>query len=199
MEKSELITQTKLAFDFIQKLYFEVSYLIKEIEGLLAEEEEKFVFGRTSGYAVAARSSNALDSFSVNYWMYKKLAVFFIPAASTHLVKGQTVTHFEDHPKILYVRIILADKDLAQPIIYFGVLKDFVKKGKTWPEKIEHLIGSIEYNESKVFNGEDDIHFEDANVIFNGKLSHIHLYDINTGEEVAKKLVAPALRLFRES
>ena len=42
MNKSELIAQTRLAFEFIQKLYFEISYLIKEMEGLLAEEEEEF-------------------------------------------------------------------------------------------------------------------------------------------------------------
>jgi len=34
-DKSEVIHQTTLAFDFIQKLYLEVSYLIKEIEGIL--------------------------------------------------------------------------------------------------------------------------------------------------------------------
>jgi len=45
MEKTELITQTQLAFDFIQKLYFEVSYLIKEVEGQLAQEEEGFMLG----------------------------------------------------------------------------------------------------------------------------------------------------------
>ena len=46
IEKSDLPKQTKLAFDFIQKLYLEISYMIKEIEGLLYEQEEKFVIGR---------------------------------------------------------------------------------------------------------------------------------------------------------
>ena len=49
MDRSEIVQQTKLAFDFIQKLYFEVSYLIKEIEGLFAEEEEGFILCRPSG------------------------------------------------------------------------------------------------------------------------------------------------------
>jgi hypothetical protein len=61
MEKKGLIEQTRLAFDFIQKLYLEASYLVKEIEGQLAEEEEQFVFGRSGGYAVTARSSTGLE------------------------------------------------------------------------------------------------------------------------------------------
>ena len=35
MDKQELIEQTRNSFDFLQKLYLEVSYLIKEIEGQL--------------------------------------------------------------------------------------------------------------------------------------------------------------------
>jgi hypothetical protein len=51
--KSEIIEQTNLAFDFIEKLYLESSYLIKEIEGNLNEEEEKFVIGKPSGYGIS--------------------------------------------------------------------------------------------------------------------------------------------------
>jgi len=42
MEKSEIIEQTKVAFDFIQRLYLETSYFIKEIEGILKLEDEDF-------------------------------------------------------------------------------------------------------------------------------------------------------------
>ena len=37
INKNEIIEQTNLVFDFIQKFYLEVSYLIKEIEGVLHE------------------------------------------------------------------------------------------------------------------------------------------------------------------
>ena len=57
VDKAHLMEQTNLAFDFIQKLHLEVSYLIKEIEGILYEEEEKFIIGRPSGYEISARSS----------------------------------------------------------------------------------------------------------------------------------------------
>lgn len=199
MNKTELVAQTKLAFDFIQKLYYEVSYLIKEVEGLLAEEDEEFVFGRASGYAVTARSSNGLDPSLVNLWMYKKLAVFFIPKESTKIIKGQTITHFEDHPKILYFRIVLDDKDLNEPSVYYGVLTDIVKKKKTYPEKVEQIMASIEYNEAKLYSGGESINYEDAYSSFKGKLERINLFDLNTSEDVASKLVAPALELFRKA
>lgn len=198
MNKTELVTQTKLAFDFVQKLYFEVSYLIKEVEGILAEQDEEFIFGRASGYAVTARSSNGLEPGLVNYWMYKKLAVMFVPSDSTKLSAGQTNTRFEDHPKIIYLRIILDDQDIAEPMIYFGVLKDFVSKGEKWPVKIEQIMTSIEYNESKVFKDRKHIDYEDANYSFKGSLSQINLYDINTSEDIVEKIISPVLKQFRE-
>jgi hypothetical protein len=197
MNKPELISQTKLAFDYIQKLYFEVSYLIKEVEGLLSEEAEEFVIGRGSGYAVTARSSSGLDPALVNLWMYKKFAVFFIPKANTHLVKGQTITHFEGNPKIFYMRIVLDDKDIPEPSIYCGVLKDFKKK-KPPMVKIEQAMTTIEYNENKVFSDYGNIEYADPLVSFKGKLARTNLFDINTSEDIGKKLIEPALKLFRE-
>ena len=37
MNKNEIVDQTRLAFDYIQKLYLETSYFIKEVEGLLGK------------------------------------------------------------------------------------------------------------------------------------------------------------------
>ena len=78
MNKKEIIEQTILAFDLIQKLYLEVSYLIKEVEGLLGEEEENFQIGRIGGYAVTAPSSLGLEVNNVNQWLMRKMAVSFI-------------------------------------------------------------------------------------------------------------------------
>lgn len=44
-----LIQQTKNAFDFIEKVYYEISYLIKEIEGILQQEDEEFTILKVSG------------------------------------------------------------------------------------------------------------------------------------------------------
>jgi hypothetical protein len=199
MDKTELITQTKLAFDFIQKLYYEVSYLFKEIEGLLSEEDEEFLFGRASGYAVTARSSNGLESAYVKLWMYKKIAVFFIPKSSTKLEGGQTITRIIDNPKIIYIRVVLEDKDIKEPLIYFGILKDFIKKGEKGPVKIEQLMANIDYYEAKVFKNDGSVDYEDANASFKGKLSHVGLYDINNSEDIVKKILTPLLKQFRET
>ncbi len=99
MEKAEVIRQTKLAFEFIQKLYLETSYLIKEIEGLLAEEDENFIIGRPSGYSITNRSSSGLDANNVNYWALKKLAVFFVASELTKSSGGMTITSFTEKLK----------------------------------------------------------------------------------------------------
>lgn len=199
LDRTELVSQTKLAFDFIQKLYFEVSYLIKEIEGLLAQEDEEFVFGRSGGYAITARSSNGLEPSFVTFWMIKKLAVFFVPRASTEVIKGQTITRPRKDVKILYIRIVLDDKDIPQPRVYFGVLNEFVPGEKTWVAKFEQLMAHIEYNETKVFADGEDIDYEDKNISFKGKLASINLFDIQNSQDIAEKLLAPALRLFRDA
>ena len=43
---ADIVSQTKAAFDFMEKLYLETSYLVKDIEGILYDEDEKFVIGR---------------------------------------------------------------------------------------------------------------------------------------------------------
>ncbi|GFP32571.1 hypothetical protein HKBW3S42_00875 [Candidatus Hakubella thermalkaliphila] len=110
-EKEEILRQTALAFDFIQKLYLEVSYLIKEIEGTLQEEDEKFVIGRPAGYGISARSSTGLESNNVSLWLLKKFAVFFVSEEKTKLERGQTITELHKDLKVLYLRIVLNDKN----------------------------------------------------------------------------------------
>jgi len=89
--RAEIIEQTNLAFDFILKLYLEVSYLIKEIEGMLYELEEKFVIGRSGGYHISARSSTGLESSNVSFWLMRKLGVFFIPENKTDRKKKKRI------------------------------------------------------------------------------------------------------------
>ena len=80
-DKNELVQQTKLAFDFIQKLYFETSYLIKEIEGILSEKG--FVIGKPRGYQISTRNSMGLESNLVNLWLLRKFGVFFCEKEKT--------------------------------------------------------------------------------------------------------------------
>jgi hypothetical protein len=197
-KKEEVITQTKLAFDFLQKLYLEITYLIKEIEGQLSQEDEGFVIGKPSGYGVTTRNSTGLEPHYVDYWLYKKFSVFFVPKEYTQERSGKSTTHLGEQMKILYFRFVLDDNKIQEPIINFGVLQDFKKKRKSGPDKIEQLMGPIEYNDTKVFRGGENIHFEDANVSFNGKLLAVNLFDIGSAKDISEKIISPALEIFRE-
>src|SRR3990172_12063884 len=148
MSKREIAEQTRLAFEFIQKLYLEVSYLIKEIEGLLSTEKEEFVIGRSGGYAITGIRSLGLEANIVNSWPLRKMSVFFVPKQATKYNQGITITKFEKNPKIIYLRILLDDKGLGEPMAVLGVLHSFV--GKKF-EKVEQVMAHIEYNDTKVF------------------------------------------------
>lgn len=200
MNRSEIVQQTKLAFDFMQKLYFEVSYLIKEIEGLFAEEEERFDICRPSGYNITTRNSNGLDANSVHFWILRKLAVAFFKHDTSPIERGQTITKIAPETKVIYLRIILDEKDIPEPILYCGVLYDFYKKSQPTqgPTKLEQLLTSFEYNEAKVFANPESINYEDANVRFKGRLFNLPLYDLDSSEAIYEKIIKPALKLYHE-
>lgn len=192
--------QTKLAFDFLQKLYLEVSYLIKEVEGLLYQEPEKFVVGRPAGYGITTRSSTGLESMYVNLWLVRKLAVFFVPEQLTELTGGMTVTKFSDDLKVLYLRIALDDPSGAVPLVSAGVLYDIRKKtdpGKS-PTKFEQIMSGIEYVEKKIFSHPENINYTDDKVSLRGKLASSPLYEINDSEAIVKKIIAPVTKMYRK-
>ncbi len=199
-QKDELIQQTRLAFDFIQKLYLEVSYLIKEIEGSLLEEEEKFIICRPQGYAITARTSSGLESINVNLWLVRKLAVSFVPEDCTKQERGQTHTEINKDLRVLYVRVVLDDKNIDQPTLYSGVLYNLEVKpqGERWFNKFEKLMGHIEYNEQKILTEPEAINYEDTSVKIEGKLLKNNLYDIDDSETLHNKVISPTLEIFRK-
>jgi len=192
---------TSLAFDFVQKLYFETSYLIKEIEGMLAEEEEKFVIGKPAGSAISTRISRGLEGVKVPFWLVRKMAVFFIPEEATQLRGDQTYTKFGEKLKLIYLRIILNEKDLEKPYLYSGVLHEIIKKVQPnkWPQKFENIMGHFEYNETKIFNKPDSIRYEDPYVKFKGKLFRVNLFNISESSDIQKKIIQPTLKIFRKT
>lgn len=196
MNKKELVKQTDLAFDFLQKLYLEVSYLIKEIEGLLAEEEENFIIGRGSGYAITARSSNGLEANNVHLWPLRTFSVFFVPQEMTKVKSGATVTRFLPGLKTILLKFVLNKSDISEPYIYVGTLYEMVAKKETFI-KFENLITHIEYNQKKIFTGDDFVDYEDGYLKFKGKFIKINLYDINSSEEIVNLVLEPALKIFR--
>ncbi len=197
-DKNEIIKQCSLAFDFIQKLYLEVSYLIKEIEGILGEHE--FVIGRPSGYQISVRSSSNLEPYGVNLWLFKKFGVFFAPKDKIALEKGQTKLPIEKPAKVIYVRVILSDITHSEPTIYSGVLYDIQKQTEArWPIKFEQAMQHIEYNDEKIFkNNFKHIDFEDAYFRIKGELIKNNLLDINNGETIRDLIVMPSLKLYEK-
>ncbi len=192
--KSELVEQTYLAFDFIQKLYLETSYLIKEIEGILHEEEEKFIIGRPAGYGISSARSAGLESNNVMQWLMRKLSVFFVPEEKTKLERGQTITMIDENLKVIFLRIVFNDKNINKPEIYPGVLFNVEKKPQAkWIKKFENLMGHIEYHGDKIFKNIDEINFEDAYIKFQGKFENKSLYDINDRETIINKIIKPSI------
>lgn len=198
METKELIKQTNNAFEFIQKLYFETSYLIKEIQGLLREEEEKFIIGRPSGYGISSRSSVGLEQDNVRLWLLRKFAVFFVPEEFSNKNGGQTITNINKDLRVIYIRIILNDSDIKQPKLYSGVLASIKSKKDNW-KKFEKLMGHFEYNDNKIFNNFNKIDYEDSYIKIKGKLLENNLYEINNSNTIIKKVVNPTVELYRNA
>lgn len=196
-DTKEVANQIKSAFDFVQKLYNECSFLIKEIEGQLAINDNNFQILRPSGYSVSARSSTGLEPNNVNLWLLRKFAVAFVESAFTELDKGQNFTEINDELKVAYFRIILDDKNLNEPMLYFGVLYD-IHKFKDWIKKFENLMGQFEYIDNKLFAKFPDIDYEDGAVKLKGKFQRVHLLDINSSEELTKKVINPTINMYRE-
>ena len=199
IDKSEIIEQTNLAFDFIQKLYLEVSYLIKEIEGILHNEEEKFIIGRPGGYGITARRSSGLESNNVNLWLLRKFAVFFVPEDRTEVRGGQIITKIDENLKVLYLRVVLNDRNIDKPMVYSGILYNIEKKTKAKGiEKFENLMGYFEYNDNRIFKNIKKINYEDANIKLQGELIKNNLFEINDSETILKKIIKPSLELYRK-
>ncbi len=196
MNRKELVKQTDLAFDFLQKLYLEVSYLIKEIEGLLAEEEESFIIGRGSGYAITAIGSNGLEANNVHLWPLRTFSVFFVPQEMTKVTSRATVTRFLPGLKTVLLKFVLNESNISEPYIYVGTLYDMDAKKEAYI-KFEHLITHIEYNQKKIFTGDEFVDYEDGYFKFKGKFIKINLYDINSSEEIVNLVLEPALKVFR--
>lgn len=195
MDKIDLVQQTKLAFDLVEKLYFEVSYLIKEMEVLLYAEPEQFIIGRPSGYGITTRNSAGLEANYVSLWPLRKLAVFFVPKAQAKLQGGTTITKLEE-AKVIYTRVILHDKNLSEPTVLAGVLYGFSAKRPNL-SKVEQVMSLIEYGEAKIVGNPSNISFEDAYVSFEGQLVETNLFDLNNAHDIENRLIRPSLGLFR--
>lgn len=197
--KNEIVEQSNLAFNFVEKLYLESSYLIKEIAGILNEEEEKFIIGKSGGSGISSTSSKGLEPNNVKLWLLKKFSVFFVPEGKTVIRGGTTITKIDKDLKVLYLRIVLNDKNVNEPTVYSGVLYNIEKKSKTeWFSKFEQVMSNLEYNDYKVFKDIKKINYENIYIKIQGELIKNSLYEITDSETIAKKIIKPSLKLFRK-
>lgn len=195
MNKSEIAKQIKNAFEFIQKLFNESSYLIKEIEGQLAENEHRFQILKTSGYAISGRSSNGLEANNVIFWLLRKFGVAFVEEANTELKKGQNFTEINKDLKVIYIRIVLDDKNESAPQLIFGVFYE-IEKHKDWIKKYENLMGQFEYVDNKMFAKFPNVDYEDSNFKIKGKFKKVNLLDINSSDELIEKVINPVIKIY---
>jgi hypothetical protein len=201
-DKKKAVNQCRIAFDYIQKLYLEVSFLIQEVEGDLGQEEEEFVIGRTGGYQIVARSSAGLESKNVEGWLRRKMSVFFVPKDMTTL-GSQTSTPVDKDLKVIYMRIVLDDagSDFKEPFVNFGVMSGIENvAGSKKFSKFENFPGYFEYNDHRIIlEGEDasDFYYGDSTVAFDAKFRKVNLFDLADSDAIMSKIVVPALNLFR--
>ena len=188
--------QIKNAFDFIQKLYNESSYLIKEIEGQLAESEYRFQILRTSGYAISGRSSNGLEANNVHFWLLRKFGVAFVEESKTELKSGKNITEINKDLKVVYVRIVLDDVKENTPQLIFGVFHGIEKYG-AWIKKFENLMSTFDYADNKIFMNLPNLDFENINFKIKGKFKKVNLLEINSSDELIEKVIHPIIKIYK--
>lgn len=200
MNKKQMNEQANLAFEFIDKINFEISYLIKETEGLLKREDEDFVIGRPRGYSITAGSSVGLDS--PDWWWYKRFSVFFVPRELTKMLGGRTNTSLENPKglKIIYLIFNLSDKEISAPKISMGILYDISRISKEYYKKFEdatvYYLKSI-WEMARKYPNFVDGEYEDKYLKFKGRFMTKDLFDINNTQDIKKKVIDPVLKQFR--
>lgn len=200
MTDKSIAVQVKNALNFVRKLHFEISYLFKEIEGLLLEEEERFIILKGGGYSVTARTSTSLDSWGAGYWMPNDFSVFFCEEEGfVENEKGVTVTKVNKDLKVLFIHIKIIDHDLNEPKIYLGYIKNIGFK-KNVDSKVENMLWEFTYSgNKKIFELDKKIDYSDARWSFTGEYLQRDLLSINSSNDVKSKIVDPLLKLYRSS
>lgn len=197
MEKKKMTEQANLAFEFIEKLYAEISYLIKETEGFLKREDEEFVIGRPGGYRITAGSSLGLDY--PDWWSLKKLSVFFVPKEYTETREGATTTKFKQGLKVIFFLVALLDKNISTPKVAVGTIYNLNLVGDSY-KKFElaaiHFLNHV-WDLARNHPNFSEGKYEDNYIKFKGKFIIKDLFDINNTQEIQKKLLGPVLKQYR--
>ncbi len=203
-KRINLVEQNKRAFNFIEELYVESSFLIKEIEHYL---KDNFKIGKPSGYQISSPSSTGLASDDkVKSWLLRGFAVFFVDKKKTYPKGSNTVTKINKDLKVIYIKIIFYDKDseskgMEEPTIYSGVLYDIERLAGS-PDgykKFENIIGHIEKNWNNFFTNIKKNGYNHKHIKVKGKFIENKLFDINNSEEINDKIIKPLLELYKKN
>jgi len=196
MSKNDIVKQTELAFDFIQKLYLETSYFIKEIEGILGQEEEQFQILRPRGYQISTAYSMGLESSNVQQWLVRKGVVCFASKSEVQRIRGRTDTKFHRNLKVIVVRFVLNDAKLDEPEVWVGVVSDIQLKAEEDAKFEEYISDFISYD-SKVFKNVGKSKYEDNYWSINLNFIKKPLYDISSAEDIKREIIDPTLTIYR--
>ena len=193
----QLETSWRNAFEYVQKFYLETSYLIKEVEGHLEKEPEKFAICRGNGYTVSSYTSAGLDPRQVTCWIPSTIAVAFVPEKATKTTKGFTETPFDKSLRVLIMHVEVYWGQMARPVIYCGLLEKIKCKQRDM-KKFEKLMFQFAYNPDEVFAKLPKIDYEDRHCSFAGHAHTVPLLSIASAQDVKDKLVDPMLKLYRK-
>ena len=127
-------------------------------------------------------------------------AVFFVSVTDAEIKRGQTYTPLEPSIKVIYLRVVMDEKEFEQPYVQYGVMTNFVKKSspKKWPEKFEQLMAHLEYRPPRFPDESGKLDYQHPYIQFQGQLLTTPLYDLNTSQDIKEQVIQPALELYRK-
>ena len=195
----QLAASTRNAHEFLQRLHLEVSYLIREVEGQLGQEDDEFVQLTAGGYAMITSTSSGLDPDNVKLWMPRTFTAAFGPRAKTEMEGIYTTTQLPANAqkRLLILHVVLADTNESTPRVWFGKLtKAQAKKANII--KFEQLTSKFARYSERIFSNVSragKARWEDSQCALEGKFLHVDLFDIKSSKDVRKRIVDPLLAL----
>ena len=199
MDKALLSDQTIAAFDYLERLFSETTFLIKELEGRLRREEEEFIIGRGRGYSVSAYSSTSLES--TKWWLYKRLSVFFVPKADATKAPRGTSTAIKEGLKVIFMKVLYREETIKTPKILMGIISKIDSPNRGY-KRIEDVVTPYFDYLLKWENQDSGIRersYKDKFLSFQERYFVWDLFDVNSSGEVQEKLVKPVLELYRQT
>ena len=95
----------------------------------------------------------------------------------------------------MYIELLRPGR--SAPRILAGFLRDIRCKRSDWT-KFEHMMWKIPEVPSKIFADPARVDYEDSSVAMRGRFVEVPLFSVNDSGDVARKVVEPMLKAYRE-